>query len=372
MHSRRPWLLFLLLSGALVSCDFSRSIQQTTDKAISTLQNAISALERQSGAWQGTLTNLEKDLVAQGQSTLAHEVQDLAARGIATGGVELRCNADFVGTRMRQGLQRLLAKLQRKPPPPLVPAFCQVVPTTVDLSLRPDRLKEIDFYGYDLDAANEHALRISVEQKDGRLIPVPASKLATPTHYLTTINVSVTNGVSFDSNSERIVIKAGNQLLSTLHILQPPPRTACGALGQRCCVAEDHKAAACGANLSCAGGTCAAAACGGLNDPTCASGRACEGGFTAIEGRCKQVTQLESTSEGCGDSVMRWASTSGFVPVRKNETRSFFVQKGGNLVWHCGTGTTNDRTGCPAETNYVTVRRDGGRGASVVCSMVSQ
>jgi len=369
LHSRRPWLLFFLL---LLSCDLSRSIQQTSDKAVSALQDAINSLEKQSGAWQGTLTNLEKDLVAQGQSTLANEVQNLAARGIATGGVELRCNADFVGTRMRQGLQRILAGLKGTTAPPIVPAFCQVVPTTVDLALRPDRLKEVDFYGYDLDAANEHALKMFVEQAGGQLVPIPASKLATPTHYLTTINVSVTNGVSFNANSERIVIKAGTQVLSTLHILQPPAPTPCGALGQRCCAAADNKPPCGSASLSCSGGTCAAVACGGLNQPTCTSGTACQGGFTAIEGKCRQVTQLESTSEGCGESVMRWVSTSGFVSISKSSTRSFFVQKGGNEVWHCGTGITNDRTGCPVETNYLTVHRDSDRGASVICSMVSQ
>ena len=51
---------------------------------------------------------------AQGQSTIANEVTTLAERGIATGGIELRCDSDFVGRRMQEGLARILAGEMRE------------------------------------------------------------------------------------------------------------------------------------------------------------------------------------------------------------------------------------------------------------------
>jgi hypothetical protein len=356
----------------VVSCDFMRNIQDTTDKAIGAIEVAINKLENQSTNWQATLTQLEKDLVDQAQSTLAHEVQDLMTRGIATGGTELRCNMDFIGHRMRQGLERMLAKLQKKPVPPLIPAFCQVVPTVIDLGLAPERRTRVEIYGYDMDVSDANAIHLFIQ--DGRLMtPVPSTKIARPTHYLMTINISDTNGIDFSSTADQLVIRAGaSTTLGTIAIIQKPAPTACGAANQRCCTLADAKPP-CGSSLQCVAGVCRTPPCGGLGQPVCATSPACQGGLTNIQGTCKQLTMTEHTGEGCGENVMRWASASGsYVSVYKGETKSFYVVQGGNLIWHCGTSDTNDRTGCPSNTNWVRVARPAdSRDVDVTCYSVT-
>lgn len=372
MMKRRFQIAAVVGISLVASCDFMRNIQDTSDKAIATIQVAISKLETQSSNWQATLTQLEKDLVDQTQSTLAHEVQDLMARGIATGGTELRCNMDFVGHRMQQGLERMLAKLQNKPVPPIIPAFCQVVPTVIDLGLAPERRTHVEIYGYDMDVSNDHAIRLLIQEGARTLTPVPSTKVSRPTHYLMTINISDANGVDFSSTAEQLIIQAGTQTLGTLAIIQKPAPTACGAVNQRCCTTADAKPP-CGSSLDCVAGVCKAPPCGGLGQPVCSTSPACQGGLTNIQGTCKQMTMTEHTSEGCGQNPMRWASASGsYVSVNMGETKSFYVVQGGNLIWHCGTTNTNDRTGCPSNTNWVRVARPAdSRDVDVTCYAVN-
>src|SRR5262249_18752333 len=151
-----------------------------------TIQQSVDTLAQQSDQWQSTLTKLEHDLITQGESGLATEVTQLAQRGISTGGIELRCNADFVGNRMREGLERVVARLKKQPVPPVTPFFCQVVPTQVNLGIEPDRRTELDFYGYNLDTGS---VRTTVLD-DGGEHAVADNLIAMPTHYLMTINIS--------------------------------------------------------------------------------------------------------------------------------------------------------------------------------------
>src|SRR5262245_40411736 len=113
---------------ALVGVLVLASCGESVDKVLSLFQGAIDTLDRNSVECQGTLRKLEGDLISEGQMTLANEVQSLANRSIATAGNELRCDTDFIGRRMRQGLSRILLAFQNKPLPPLEPGFCQVDP----------------------------------------------------------------------------------------------------------------------------------------------------------------------------------------------------------------------------------------------------
>src|SRR5690242_15920101 len=100
--------LCVALCAMLLNGCFGKQV----DQGIAAIENAIAVLDQNSAAWQTTITNLEKDLVAGGQSTLANEVQSLANRAIATTGAELRCNIDFIGQRIDQELRRIVARLK--------------------------------------------------------------------------------------------------------------------------------------------------------------------------------------------------------------------------------------------------------------------
>ena len=195
------------------------------DMVLRSFDSAIATLAKQSASWQETLAKLEQDLVAQGQSTLANEVQSLMNRGIATGGVELRCNADFVGNRMREALENIRARLEKLPRQPPRPYFCEIDPTTIDLRLPADRRSSVNVYGYNFDVASVQALLFD---HNGSSISLD-SWTNSPTHYLMTLN---TVNPPFSPTSLRVVFRLPGDEERSIGITQPDP---CGAVGQPCC-----------------------------------------------------------------------------------------------------------------------------------------
>src|SRR5690348_13869950 len=71
------------------------------------IKSAIDQLAQQSQDWQTILPQLENKLIADANSTLANEVSQLLQNGIAAAGGEVRCELDFVGNRMREGLEKI-------------------------------------------------------------------------------------------------------------------------------------------------------------------------------------------------------------------------------------------------------------------------
>ena len=213
---RRGWLVTLVFvfSSQAIACGAAK---QEVSRAIDSIDSAISALDRQSTAWQQTLKTLQKELIAEGQSTLSNEVDQLASRGIARGGTELRCNADFVGHRMAQHLREIVARLRGTPPPTVLPAFCQVVPEFVDLRIEANRRSVISFYGYDLDL-NEPAVQVGLMDVSGRVEDVTRFASST-THYLLQINIS-SNGVPFTTTSQKLIVRAGQNALGSIPLTQ--------------------------------------------------------------------------------------------------------------------------------------------------------
>lgn len=177
----------------------------SADRAIDTVQSAVNVLATQSEEWQGTMKTLERDLTAQGRLAIAKDVTQLEERGIATTGAELRCNAQLVHDQMLAGLEGILAKLQHKPVPAVGQSFCQVVPKQIDLSMPPRLREDLDFYGYNLDVAR---VRIFVVDRQGKTRAVTEKNVvATPTHYLMTVNISDTDGIQFTPNDRQLVFK---------------------------------------------------------------------------------------------------------------------------------------------------------------------
>lgn len=168
--------------------------------------NAIQTLDRQSSAWQTTLTQLEHDLTGQAQN-LVQQVDGLLQRGIASAGGEVRCDTDFVGVRMKQGLMEILAAFGGPAVTPLPPSICHAVPDHVDRRLDPSQLTIVAFYGYDLT----NAVRVAVVNRDGSEVDVSQYKaLVSP--YELTINVSP-SGVPFTAMSQKLSLRLNGQVI---------------------------------------------------------------------------------------------------------------------------------------------------------------
>jgi hypothetical protein len=223
MKPTRPFLFWLFVLP-LLAClgDDDGRIRNRVDATATILQRSLNQLIDNSTAWQQTLLQLERDLVNAGETVLANEVNQLVQRGIGTAGVEVRCNADFIGNRMRRHVEILLAQAQKAtPPPPLPPTICQVSPDHLDMGHRPN---VVAFYGYDLDAGVE----VVLAHAGGEVSLGTAVSL--PTHYLLTLDTSEgTTAPLCDLLYRRIVVRYGGVELSSVSVIDkecpgaPPP-----------------------------------------------------------------------------------------------------------------------------------------------------
>jgi K+-sensing histidine kinase KdpD len=138
-HMRRSAAPVIFLTFLLSGCGaIDKLVNFGTDtrtETLLTVDNAISALQSESADWQQVLKDTISKLIKDGQSTIRSEISNLLSRTVAQGGVELRCDADFVRERIREELVRLKARFMGQPEPVVDPAFCQVVPLAVDREL---------------------------------------------------------------------------------------------------------------------------------------------------------------------------------------------------------------------------------------------
>lgn len=222
MRSTR--LLLLLMAMSLSGCGWFNETQSNIENAaLSTadlIRDSIDQLADQSSSWQTTLQELASQLTGEAQSTIRNEVNDLLQRSIAATGAELRCNADFIGDRARQGLERILAKITGAEVAQPVPAICSVTPSSVDIELvQNNRLKTVEIYGYDLDQSD---WRLQV-QRTGGFSHSATDAISLPSHYKMTINLGG-NGAKLNSASQNLELSAQGELISTIGVIQPNPK----------------------------------------------------------------------------------------------------------------------------------------------------
>lgn len=228
------WVVQWCLVGAaimlLVACDPTGGV---ANKAADQIDATIAALDQNSAEWQQLVNKLVDDLKKEREAA-ANDVQAIITRGTATAGVEFRCDADFVGNRVKEDLQRLSAKLRGKTPPPLEPHICQLAfspPQTdqahINMANVPD---EVLFYGYNFDITSENGLQMVLKHRDGEL---PIQQWTNkPTHYLLTLKTARTDGVPMCNLRDRaIALRWGSRELYSLGVIaavcpeQPPTPT---------------------------------------------------------------------------------------------------------------------------------------------------
>ena len=246
-RSSRPLTALCLACAALLlqgSQCISKSIQPTVDQVTQSFDNAITSLSSNSDQWQATLQALENNLVQQGQTTLANQVQSVINRGIATASGEFRCDVTFLAVGLKDALQDILAHFQGQSPPPPPPHFCTIDPTVIDLGIAPaQRPASLNVYGFNLTQEN---LWVAVVDEDGtRHVPAPGI-FAVPTEFLATFNI---RNYPFTQASRYVSVTLLPGGESRIGIAQPP---ICGNIGQACCTVG----AACVANAGCLNGAC--------------------------------------------------------------------------------------------------------------------
>ncbi|UJP05258.1 MAG: hypothetical protein LZF61_10580 [Nitrosomonas sp.] len=200
----------------------TETIEDATNKAsdiagdtVATLDEGIDALERNSASWQSVLQQMTKQLTDDAQSTVRNEISALLNRSVAATGTELRCDLDFIGARVHQGLVRIRAHLLNQPLPPLEPALCHVVPPAVDMALDTSRRNKVEIFGYDFDTTP-----IKVKLHDQSQTKDVSSHLNVLTHYHMMLNLGG-NGVPVTKTSHQLTLEWENEPISSIAVIQP-------------------------------------------------------------------------------------------------------------------------------------------------------
>jgi hypothetical protein len=203
------------LTGGIID-----AVKESTDKTVALLDQATSDIGNNLSSWQTVLKDLESKLVGDAQSTVRNEVQTLLSSSIGVANAGLRCDIDFVGARVLQGLARIKARLLDQPPPPPRPATCEAAPSGVEFAAwQQGRVPKIDLFGYDLEAPLALFLVSS-----GDVSAEVSSSLSRISHYQVAINLG-SNGVPLNAASQRIELRSGGGVISAIPIIQPvtPP-----------------------------------------------------------------------------------------------------------------------------------------------------
>lgn len=183
------------------------------------LEDLSRDINQNSAAWQDLVRDAMEELPEEVQSTIRVELQNLLSRGIAEAEVAFQCGVDFLGSRMSEGVQAILARFRGEAPPPKVPHFCSVVPPIVEVEHA--STTPLIFYGYNFDAATDLAVRLVDTSGSGTDV---TNKVGRPTHYQLTLSFDPT-GVQLSPTSDWIELRFGGALRHTVDVAQPtlPP-----------------------------------------------------------------------------------------------------------------------------------------------------
>ena len=222
-HLFRMLALFVSATSIalLVGCDLTGGlggqIGNATDKAVAALNEAIEQLSSESGNWRIVLEATRDKLIEEGHTIVANDVSLTLNRAIGTTAVETFCGIDFIRTRVLQDIVRIRDKLLGQATSAPEPVVCDTNPPGIKMAYVPEHLNLLEFYGYDLDSGDIHAF---LEQSDGAI--EITSYLRLPSHFHMTLNLG-TNGVPLSGNSNAIVVRYGDTLLSSVSVQQAPP-----------------------------------------------------------------------------------------------------------------------------------------------------
>ncbi|HEY0479895.1 MAG TPA: hypothetical protein VGD37_20390 [Kofleriaceae bacterium] len=218
-------------------------VTPTIDEVTKTFNNALADLNAGSSQWQLTLTNLSNSLIAQGQQTLANQVQSVIDRGIAAAGIEVKCTVDFLRTRLGEAVRGILLGFQGKPVPPPVPHFCSADPIAIDLRLTPSqRMATLNVYGFNLST---HNVAVTVRNDNGAGAN-PQGFFNVPNEYSATFNLV---DYPFNVHNQALIFRLPGGEEWTVGIVQA---ATCGGVGQPCCSAGTP----CGPSTGCLASVC--------------------------------------------------------------------------------------------------------------------
>lgn len=192
------YLIILLFAGFLSACGEDAGLK--TARVIAESMNGITKESKQwREEWQKTRTELPADI---------REQFDLAfTKALDAAGAEVRCNTDFIRSRLKTDLRALVALLKKQKAVTILPHVCSIYPNKV-IRLKSDLTVKtqpwISFSGYDfIDAKKKLNVKILLESTDGNSRDITNCCVDSPNHYSLTVDF---DEVHFLKKHRRLVL----------------------------------------------------------------------------------------------------------------------------------------------------------------------
>lgn len=224
---KEPNMIIRLISSLAVligfaGCSVIDDLVKTGDKAQITIEKAIGSLNKNSTDWQKIVGDLQQE-IHQLPGEAANQVDAVARRTVNDARAQVQCTMEWLGDRVKEDLEAVLLRLQKKPVPPRTPRVCGIVfappqdeKATVNMASRPN---EISYYGYNFDDVYEGNPEIVLQHSGGEISLKKYTNLAH--HYLLTLKTAPQDGVPLCNLKDRkIVMKSRGETKYTLDVIE--------------------------------------------------------------------------------------------------------------------------------------------------------
>jgi len=199
-------------AGAIAAETFAQAIEES-------ITNLTGESEQWRQEWTKTRTELPEDV--RKQFDIAFE------NALKAASEELKCDTDFIRSRLKTDLEIIVANLRNKKPPTKSPQICKIYPEDVvdlDKKLEPKDQTWIAFAGWDFtDPENNNLnVRALIEFKNGKTKDLTQCCVDSPTLYLVTIDF---DEFEFTDQHRRIVLEenSGEELGRSVAISYDEP-----------------------------------------------------------------------------------------------------------------------------------------------------
>jgi hypothetical protein len=165
------------------------------EQPLQVLQNAVNELATQPGKWNTVVQNAINSLgnmTDKVAKDILSEVQTVYNNALGSTGAEFDCQADFIGIRVRQNLEEILAKFKNEPyTPVIIPVVCKPVPDFI----KAGETRIIMYYGYDFYKYSQQG-QFTVDIEYGNPKSIVRQNIATvaiSTNYQLTVDIQTQN-----------------------------------------------------------------------------------------------------------------------------------------------------------------------------------
>ncbi|MBN2739222.1 MAG: hypothetical protein JXR70_19745 [Spirochaetales bacterium] len=183
------------------------------DKPMDVLQNAINELGAQPGKWNMVIQNAINSLGSMSDQLakdILGEVQLVYDNALGNTLVSTFCGVDFIGTRVKQNLEQILAKFKNVPYNEVImPVICNIAPDYIKVG----DTRIIQYYGYELNKfLQQGQYTVDIEYGNPKsIVRQNVATVAVSTNYQLSVDIQAYNFAFLDyARGPKLVLKWKN------------------------------------------------------------------------------------------------------------------------------------------------------------------